>query len=65
MLHTKELFFLNPLFLILSIGANNRVVLLNLFQKNLFIEDSVGVRFFWGVSTNALQMTKYNKSLWR
>lgn len=48
MLHTKELFFLNPLFLILSIGANNRVVLLNLFQKNLFIEDSVGVWFFFG-----------------
>lgn len=65
MLITKELFFLNPLFLILSIGANNRVVLLNLFQKNLFIEDSVGVSFFSRVSTNALQMTKYNKSLWR
>lgn len=48
MLPTKELFFLNPLFLILSIGANNRVVLLNLFQKNLFIEDSVGVWFFLG-----------------
>lgn len=48
MLITKELFFLNPLFLILSIGANNRVVLLNLFQKNLFIEDSVGVSFFFG-----------------
>lgn len=48
MLPTKELFFLNPLFLILSIGANNRVVLLNIFQKNLFIEDSVGVRFFLG-----------------